>query len=201
MSRPSRRRRPRRPRKPLTWRDVAAGVWGILPNLLVYFGGLGLLAVAIGLGPAISAHDQNADLHRHGVRATAEVISVRKQHHHSRHSSWDEWIPTTRQTVGGVSSTTELGRYSSRDEDTFHRGQRMAVLVDPRDLDSVVPASDVARDRTTSQLHKAVGLAIATVLFLGVGVPVLVHRWRADPKRRRRRERAALSFHRGPTSG
>ncbi|PYY31557.1 hypothetical protein [Curtobacterium sp. MCBD17_030] len=166
-------------------------MWQLLPNLLVYFGTLGLIVTAFGLGPAVAAHDQNVELHRIGVRATAEVVSVRKQHHHSRHSSWDEWIPTTQQTVDGWSSTTELERYSSRDEDAFHRGQRFAVLVDPGDRDSVVPASNAARDRKTRVLHRSVGVAIGTVVFLGVGVPVVVHRRRHDPKLRRRREKAA----------
>ncbi|WIB12285.1 hypothetical protein [Curtobacterium sp. MCPF17_052] len=155
--RPARRRRPRRPAQPLTWRRFGAGVWQLLPNLLGYFGTLGLIVTAFGLGPAVAAHDQNVELHRIGVRATAEVVSVRKQHHHGRHSSWDEWIPTTQQTVDGWSSTTELERYSSRDEDAFHRGQRFAVLVDPGDRDSVVPASDAARDRNTRALHRSVG--------------------------------------------
>jgi hypothetical protein len=174
-----------------TRRRFGAGVWQFLPNLLVYLGALGVLVTLFGLGPAIRTHDQNAELHRIGVRTTAEVVSVRKEHHHSRHSSWDEWIPTTQQTVDGRTSRTELERYSSKDEDAFHRGQRFAVLVDPVDLDSVVPASDADRDRTVRQLHLSVGVAIGSVVFLGVGIPAVVLRRRYDPTLQRRREKAA----------
>jgi hypothetical protein len=166
-------------------------VWETLPNLLVSFGVLGALVTVFGLGPAVSASQQNTDLRRDGVRTTAEVLSVRKQHHDGRHGSWDEWIPTTGQSADGVWNTTELGRYSSRDEQTFHRGQRFTVLVDPHDPDSVVPASDAARDRVTSRMHTAVGVAVTAGVFLSIGVPVLVHRRRRVPKRQRRREAAA----------
>ena len=166
-------------------------MWQFVPNLSVYFGALCLLVTLFGLGPAVRAHDQNVELHRIGVRATAEVVSVRKEHHSGRHSSWDEWIPTTQQTVDGRTSRTELGPYSSRDEDVFHRGQRFVVLVDPDDPDSVVLASDAARNRVAAQLHRSVGVAIGSVVFLGVGIPAVVHRRRHGPKLQRRREEAA----------
>ena len=189
--RPARRRRPRRAAEPFTWRRFGAGVWRFLPNLLLYFGVIGALITAFGLGPAVRAHDQNVELHRIGKRTTAEVVSVRKEHHSGRYSSWDVWIPTTQQTVDGRTSRTELGPYSSRDEDVFHRGQRFVVLVDPDDPDSVVLASDAARDRVAAQLHRSVGVAIGSVVFLGVGIPAVVHRRRHDPKLQRRREKAA----------
>jgi hypothetical protein len=168
-----------------------AGVWQFLPNLLVYLGAACLLVTLFGLGPAVRAHDQNVELHRAGVRTTAEVVSIRKEHHHSRHHNWDEWIPTTQQTVDGHTSITELERYSSRDEDVFHRGQRFAVLVDPGDPHSVVLASDAAGEHVARQLHLSVGIAIGSVVFLGIGIPAVVHRRRHDPTLQRRRGKAA----------
>jgi hypothetical protein len=114
---------------------------------------------------------------------------VRKEHHSGRHSSWDEYTPEIRVTALGQDATTELRDYTTRDAERYHGGQHLAVLVDRHDPTVVVPAAADARRGVTRHLYATLALAVVGAVFLAVGVPVSVVRYRADPDRQRRRKR------------